>query len=139
MSAVISRIGAEAGLAADYWRDGIFVYETGTGSRALIEQQRTVGWQGRVKIQTQRGQAKLLLQRLTTLIGQEQRRIGITPTGQAVAMAPVAGLARDLKGEDTRETIQLLRFAQEPSTKPEYFVSCMGRQDARRFKARRSC
>jgi hypothetical protein len=61
MRAIISRIGSEAGLNADYWRGGVFAYETGTGSRALIEEEQLEGWRGRIKVSTQRGQAALLL------------------------------------------------------------------------------
>ena len=43
MRAIISRIGSEAGLNADYWRGGVFAYETGTGSRALIEEEPLEG------------------------------------------------------------------------------------------------
>jgi hypothetical protein len=36
--------GYDAGLAAEYWRDG--VYDEKTASRALIEQRWTEGWAG---------------------------------------------------------------------------------------------
>ena len=55
MRAIIARIGREAGLAADYWREGVYVFETGTRSRALIEEEKTGGWQGQIRIRTQRG------------------------------------------------------------------------------------
>src|SRR5262249_21339895 len=63
MRAIISRVGNEAGFAADYWRNGVYVYEAGTGSKALIEQEMAGPWQGRIRIRTQRGQAALLLER----------------------------------------------------------------------------
>jgi internalin A len=77
MRAIISRIGDEAGFAADYWRNGVYVFESGTGSKALIEQEMTGPWQGRIRIRTQRGQAALLLEKLTKLVEAEQQRIGI--------------------------------------------------------------
>src|SRR5262249_41585645 len=48
MRALIARIGADAGLAAEYWRDGVCFYDAETGSRALIEQRWTEGWAGEV-------------------------------------------------------------------------------------------
>jgi len=61
MRGIISRIGREARLNADYWRGGVFVYATATGSRALIEEEVTQGWAGRIRASAQRGQAALLL------------------------------------------------------------------------------
>jgi internalin A len=58
MGAIISKIGSEAGLNADYWRGGVFAYEAGTGSRALIEEEQLEGWQGRISVKTQRGQRR---------------------------------------------------------------------------------
>jgi internalin A len=80
MPAITSKIGSEAGLSADYWRGGLFAYETETGSRALIEEEQLEGWQGRIRVSTQRGQAALLLKRLTALIEEEHGRMGMTPT-----------------------------------------------------------
>jgi internalin A len=36
MRALTSKIGGEAGLAAEYWRDGFYFYDERTGSRALV-------------------------------------------------------------------------------------------------------
>jgi internalin A len=55
MRALIARIGNEAGLAAEYWLDGLCFYDKETGSRALIEQRWTEGWTGEVHIATKRG------------------------------------------------------------------------------------
>jgi hypothetical protein len=62
------RSGREARLNADYWRGGVFVYETATGSRALIEEEVTQGWAGRIRASAQRGQAALLLRAFKTLV-----------------------------------------------------------------------
>ena len=64
MRSLISRIGEQAGLAAEYWRDGFYFYDRETGARALVEQRYTKGWAGEIHIQTQRGQAQALLERL---------------------------------------------------------------------------
>ncbi len=54
---VISRVGSEAGITALYWKDGLCAYEKTTGSRVLVEQQMDDLWRGRIRVQTQRGQA----------------------------------------------------------------------------------
>jgi len=123
--AIISRIGNEAGLAADYWRNGLYVYETGTGSRALIEQETTSGWQGRILVQTQRGQAAVLLERLKKLVDEEQRRLGISAVSTATAQdnrPELAAVGSELSAGEMKSTPPL-KFGQEPSRQPEYFVS----------------
>lgn len=122
--AIISRIGGGAGLAADYWRDGVYLYEADTGSRALVAQRRDdSGFGGSIIIQTQRGRASALLARLTKLVELEQQRLGIssTTTGQR----PIHAEARP--DEATKHTTTMreepLKFTQEPTKQPEYFVS----------------
>src|SRR5258705_4355374 len=68
MRALIARIGSDAGLAAEYGRDGVCFYDEKPASRALIEQRWTEGWAGEVQIATKRGQAGVLLQRLIELV-----------------------------------------------------------------------
>jgi internalin A len=132
MRGIISRIGQEAGMNADYWRGGVYVYESGTRSRAVIEQQMTDGWQGRIRIQTQRGQAALLLARLTKLVEEEQIRAGIEPL--EVTEAPKRRLfvayARGkesiiprIREQVATEAARPLKFVQEGGSAPEYFVS----------------
>jgi internalin A len=123
MRAVISRIGDEAGFAADYWRNGVYIYESGTGSKALIEQEMAGPWQGRVQIRTQRGQAALLLERLKALVETEQRRIGIAATSAPAAARRVKPLAEPAVEPKGPQTAPPLKFVQEPSPRPEYFVS----------------
>jgi internalin A len=63
---LICEIGGEAGVAALYWRGGVCAYETTTRSHALIEQQDMPdAWHGRIRVRTQGGQARLLLDRLS--------------------------------------------------------------------------
>ncbi|NEW99350.1 leucine-rich repeat domain-containing protein [Rhodopseudomonas sp. BR0G17] len=122
--AIISRIGRDAGLSADYWRDGVYVYEADTGSRALVAQRRDAsGFGGSIIIQTQRGRASALLARLTKLVELEQQRLGIssTTTGQR----PIH--AEECPDDPTKHTQTIraepLNFTQEPTKQPEYFVS----------------
>jgi internalin A len=131
MGALISRVGGEAGLDADYWRGGFYVYEATTGSRAMIEQTVTDGWQGRIRIAAQRGQAAVLVERLTTLLRQEEQRIGIqstalslTPSGRPGAQSRLFNRARqDGSTPASAEAAPALAFAQEPAEAPEWCVS----------------
>jgi internalin A len=131
MRGIISRIGSEAGLNADYWRGGIYVFESGTRSRAIIEQEMTDGWQGRIHIRTQRGQAALLLERLAKLVEEEQSRTGMEPL--EVTAKPTMRIYLDenvmlsgtrlLFGDPEQVAAPPLKFVQEPTLAPEYFVS----------------
>jgi internalin A len=120
---IISRIGSDAGINADYWRDGVYVYEDTTGSRGLIEQKTTGLWKGQITVQTQRGQAAVLLKRLVELVEEEERRIGFTPSDKKAGPAGVTGRMEAREAPDKMEAAAKLSFVQEPGPKPEYFVS----------------
>jgi internalin A len=117
--AIIARVGREAGIDADYWREGVYVYEATTGSRGLIEQTMTGLWHGRLTVQTQRGQADILLGRLVDLVEKEQNRLGFAPSAKRVPVRK--GAVMELP--ENPEMSLPLRFTQEPSLQPEYFVS----------------
>ncbi len=97
MRGVIARIGNEAGLDAIYWRGGVYVYETTTRSRALIEESITPdSWRGTVRLATKGGQGGELMARLAGWIVEENERLGLRPevTGSAVGNSypsPLAG------------------------------------------------
>ena len=91
MRSLISRIGEQAGLAAEYWRDGFYFYDRETGARALVEQRYTKGWAGEIHIQTQRGQAQALLERLLKFIDDRHVAIGARPSGRDHRIASVRG------------------------------------------------
>lgn len=117
MRSVISRIGREAGIAADYWRGGVFVYETETRSRGMIEQEMDDDWRGRIRVRTQGGQAAELLRRLTALVEKEQSRAGMTPAAVTTTAAPRGRPAGKPDAADK------LTFTQEPSPAAEWCVS----------------
>jgi internalin A len=121
MCRLIARVGNDAGLAADYWRDGVYFYEKETQSWALIEQETTVGWQGRIQIRTQGGQAALLLEKTTALVEEQQKRIDLTPIRSKKAM-PTRPAEKDAP-VDEAEAPKPLQIGQEPRPKPEYFIS----------------
>ena len=84
MRSLISRIGEKAGLAAEYWRDGFYFYDRETGARALVEQRYTKDWAGEIHIQTQRGQAQALLERLLQFIDDRHVAIGARPSARTI-------------------------------------------------------
>jgi internalin A len=137
--AIISKVGSEAGLNADYWRGGLFAYERTTNSRALIEEEKLEGWQGQIRVSTQRGQAGVLLERLRALIENEHRRRGITPTAVRTSLGAriVIHLEDPVpKGGTAKVSSPLLQFAQEPRAQSEYFVSYAWRDDTAEGKDR---
>ena len=117
MRSLTSRIGEEAGLAADYWKGGVYVYETTTRSRGLIEQEMSGDWQGRLRLQTQGGQAAILLERLRALVEKEQARAGLAPTTVTTTAA------HRIRPDGAPDTEEKMTFGQEPSPAPEWCVS----------------
>ena len=108
MRSLISRIGEEAGLAAEYWRDGFYFYDRETGARALVEQRYTKDWAGEIHIQTQRGQAQALLERLLKFVDDRHVAIGARPSGRFIA-------AR----EEISESAKVARSRPRPNLPPK--------------------
>jgi internalin A len=130
MRAVIARIGSDAGLAAEYWRDGVCFYYEQTASRALIEQRWTEGWAGEVHIATKRGQASVLLQRLIELVENDRISLGARPSGKNVT-----GVAKAEVREAPDDEVPF-RPAYEPSKVLEYYVSYAWGDDTTEGKER---
>jgi internalin A len=132
MRALIARIGSDAGLAAEYWRDGVCFYDENTASRALIEQRWTEGWAGEVHIATKRGQASVLLQRLIELVENDRISLGARPSGKNVTgVEAKAREAPDAKAEEMP-----VRPAHEPSKVLEYYISYAWGDDTAEGKER---
>jgi len=119
MRSIISRIGAAAGIAADYWKGGVYVYERETRSRALIEEEMIDTWRGSIRLQTQGGQAAVLLARLRTLIEEEQNQAGLAP----LEFSTTAAVREPSRDAGIEEPWSRLSFGQEPSSGPEWYVS----------------
>jgi internalin A len=119
MRGIIAHIGHEAGLDADYWRDGLYVYEATTGSRGLIEQTTTGPWQGRISIQTQRGQAGLLLGRLGKLVQEQGNQLGVAPKARSRPDLSVEAA----RAKDPDKAAPPLQFRQERGPGQEVFIS----------------
>ena len=81
---LMARIGEQFGLAADYWRNGFYLFESTTRARALVERARnpTEGhpWGGSIRLRTQQGEAPDLLKQLCQFMDDLHRRIGVEPT-----------------------------------------------------------
>ncbi|HNP52424.1 MAG TPA: COR domain-containing protein, partial [Nitrosomonas nitrosa] len=117
----VSQIGSEAGVNALYWKNGVCFYEETTRSRALIEQESHAEWQGKIRIQTQQGQASTLLARLRKLLTDEHERWDIRSDSQPNHAPPHRFESEAFNKESPDQ--QQLEFAQESKPKPEYFVS----------------
>ena len=121
MRALIARIGSDAGLAAEYWRDGVCFYDEKTASRALIEQRWTEGWAGELHISTRGGQAGVLLQRLIKLVESDRISLGARPSGKT--MTGVEAKAQTREAPDAKADEVPVRPAHEPSKALEYYIS----------------
>ncbi|MGA8755311.1 MAG: COR domain-containing protein [Stellaceae bacterium] len=119
---VISRIGSDAGVTAVYWKDGLCAYEKTSGSRVLIEQQMDDLWRGRIRVQTQRGQAAALLQRLTKMIQEASSRAGSAPV-KITTSAALGHPAATEHEQSVEAKPPPLQFSQEPIPGREYCVS----------------
>jgi internalin A len=75
--AVIARIGDQAGSHGLYWRGGACCFDTTSRSRALVEQEMTGGWSGRIRLRTQGGHAWQLLEELCRWVAEDARRLGL--------------------------------------------------------------
>ena len=127
MRALIARIGSDAGLAAEYWRDGVCFYDEDTASRALIEQRWTDGWAGEVHIATKRGQAGVLLQRLIGLVEDDRISLGARPSGKSVTGVEAKAEAREAPHIEADQVP--VRPAHEPSKGPRVLrLLCLGRR-----------
>jgi internalin A len=125
MRGLIARIGSDAGLAAEYWRDGVCFYDEKTASRALIEQRWTEGWAGEVRIATKRGQAGVLLERIIKLVESDRISLGARPSGKKVTGVEAKAEAREVVAlaASSLEVGVPLRPAHKPSNVLEYYVS----------------
>jgi len=90
---IICGIGGAAGVDALYWRGGVCVYETRTRSHALIEQLMTDAWHGRIRVQTQGGQAAALRDQLAQWIEGRNNRDGLHATRIGPAPPPRIAMA----------------------------------------------
>lgn len=121
---IISRIGRQAEIGADYWQGGVYIYETTTNSRGIIEAQPdSAGWGGRIVVQTQRGQATDLLARLCRLVREEQDKAGLTPAEVTIPVEERAERPRPESIDDATSTKKEMTFGKERSGKAEWYVS----------------
>jgi internalin A len=112
MRAIMAEVGEAAGPNALYWQGGLCGFEATTGSKLLIEQQMTGSWQGEIRVQTQRGQAPALLDRLVKMVEKAQAHLGMQPLA----------INRTSSAIEAREQPPM-EFSQKKSAMPEWYVS----------------
>jgi internalin A len=129
---LICQIGTEAGPSALYWHGGMCLYETTTRSYALVEQQMQDAQHGRICVQTQRGQALALLDRMTAWIdwrsgrdGLHATRVGGVTPRRILLENPVSTAAK-LAVDDKVAIVP----GPAPAAATEYFVSYAWGDDA---------
>lgn len=80
MRNIISSIGEHAFGGADYWYHGVCVWESGTSSRLLMEEEIAAdGCGGTIRIQTQGGEAARLLERISRAVFDIAEGAGLHP------------------------------------------------------------
>ena len=108
--------------------------EMETRSRGLIEEEMVDTWRGRIRVQTQSGQAAVLLQRLRAIVEEEQNRAGMISCRSAPP--PIDGTAVDemlAAGPRGEAASAALSFGQEPSPAPGVVcLVCVERRHAGR-------
>jgi internalin A len=114
MRSLIAKVGAQAGLAAEYWRDGFYFYDEETRSRALVEQSLSSEWAGEIHVQTRDGQAEALLQRLLEFIDERHNMLGARACDRRVETHEPDG---DMC------TSPAIKPAPEPSAQSQWYVS----------------
>src|SRR5262249_52692090 len=80
MRAVLSAIGSRAGDAAEYWKYGVWVYDAASRGSAIVEQQMTGDWRGRIRVQVQGERSGRLLGWIRELVEQRAHRAGCKPS-----------------------------------------------------------
>jgi len=121
---VISRIGGEARMNALYWRDGLCVYETRTESHALIEQEMSDAWAGRIRIQTQGRQAVQLLEQMAAVVEEENQRLGLQPRQTEQRLKKRRGIPPERTASPGKAASQSQpEFGPTPKTELEWYVS----------------
>ncbi len=119
----MAEVGRSAGLAGDYWRNGFFVPERTTQSRALITQTKTGGWQGEICIQTQGVGAEQLLKSLVKQLEYVEQTIGIRATQKESSLDNTKLQHEFANNSDMKESNFEPDYAQEKPQQKEYFIS----------------
>lgn len=122
MRALMCSIGQRAGLAGIYWHDGFYVWDRGTGARALIEQRHPKeGWSSEIVISTQKGDAAALRDTLLRLSDNDRTGLGARPSGRTIPGRPVE--ERATRSDERGGAPPTIAPGHEPRSDEECFVS----------------
>jgi internalin A len=75
---LMAGLGEAAGDTGEYWREGFFLFDGETGARLLVEETRNTDWSGTVGLSTQKGEARELLARISAMVLDQVRRLGVS-------------------------------------------------------------
>ena len=120
---IICGIGGAAGVDALYWRGGVCVYETRTRSHALIAQEMTDAWHGRIRVQTQGGSAAVLRDQLAEWIERQNDRDGLRARRTGPAASPRIATAEAVAALEPVADRPPGHFGTVAGAGTEYFVS----------------
>ncbi len=121
---IISDIGNKAGLTANYWQDGLYVFEAKTGSRGMIRQVRDGNGTGSIQVRTSKGEARQLLDYFVKVVERHEQSFGVKSRRNHVMNAGTGHFI--ITGQDVKFTAEEKfepEYKQEETSETEYFVS----------------
>ncbi|MEO6476320.1 COR domain-containing protein [Luteolibacter sp.] len=141
VTAVISKVGAMAGIDALYWKGGFCGYEKNSRSRVRIRQIST-GYSGKemhIKVETKGGDAKALIREISKSVEQAAYHAGCRQWGREQENEDLLRVMKGLPMRNSREPDEdqdketSLEFIQEPRDGRTYAVSYAWTDESTKF------
>ncbi|MBO6550022.1 MAG: TIR domain-containing protein [Rhizobiales bacterium] len=123
MRSILSTIGNQAGLGADFWHDGVLVYEKNANSKAKIEANYHIDgeedWRGTISVKTQQGRSEKLLNQLAQTIASQEKKFGLVAEPGSASV-----FVQSLRSGSMRDDVKIVHdFGLPTSSEPGYFIS----------------
>ncbi|MGE0701073.1 MAG: COR domain-containing protein, partial [Hyphomicrobiaceae bacterium] len=135
MRTLMSKVGARAGIYADYWRDGFTFYDGKTKSNAKVWQvfdrreDGEEGWSGEIRVATRDGDAGALLAQVLKVVDEESARFGArAEADESLDEEPAKERRRERAPSvdaerNTADVLSRIKFRPEPRAEPKRYVS----------------